>query len=178
MTRLLSAIDRICSAAAAVAAVLLGILFLLGFAEIVLRSAFGISMPIAVEYSGYLLVLVLFLGSGWTLTNAGHIRVTLLSEVVSDKMVRMLDTLCTVIGLVVAGILTVALMDYAYGTWIRGTVSYYSSETPLAYPQALLAIGPAVLTLALVARLIRLLTGQAPEIKPDEHATDSAEPTP
>ncbi len=174
MNFVLSAIDRICSAAAAVAAVLLGLLFALGFAEIVLRSGFGISLPIAVEYSGYLLVLVLFLGSGWTLTHAGHIRVTLLSEVVSQSMVRWLDILCSVIALVVSTILTVALIDYAYGTWTRGTVSYYSSETPLAYPQALLAIGPAVLTLALIARILRLLTGRVPEVK----TAETAEPAP
>ncbi len=174
MNVMLSAIDRICSAAAAVAAVLLGLLFTLGFAEIVLRSGFGISLPIAVEYSGYLLVLVLFLGSGWTLTHAGHIRVTLLSEVVSDSIVRLLDILCSVIALLISSTLTVALIDYAYGTWVRGTVSYYSSETPLAYPQALLAVGPAVLTLALVARILRLLTGRLPEVK----TAETAEPTP
>ena len=174
MNVMLSAIDRICSAAAAVAAVLLGLLFALGFAEIVLRSGFGISLPIAVEYSGYLLVLVLFLGSGWTLTHAGHIRVTLLSEVVSDSIVRLLDVLCSVIALLISATLTVALIEYACGTWVRGTVSYYSSETPLAYPQALLAIGPAVLTLALVARILRLLTGRVPEVK----TAETAEPAP
>ncbi len=159
MNAILKGIDRICFLAAGVAAVLLGGLFVLGITEIILRSAFSISLPFSAEYSGYLLVLVLFLGSGWTLSTAGHIRVSLLSEHVSAKTARLLDGLSTAIALTVSVILTVALMSYAYGTWVRGTVSYYSSETPLAYPQALLVVGLIVLTLALFARLIRLFIG-------------------
>lgn len=159
MSAILKGIDRICFFAAGTAAVLLGALFILGITEIILRSAFSISLSFSAEYSGYLLVLVLFLGSGWTLSTAGHIRVSLLSEHVPAKTARLLDGVSTAIALTVSVILTVALMGYAYGTWVRGTVSYYSSETPLAYPQALLAVGLIVLTLALVARLTRLLTG-------------------
>ena len=88
MQAILKSIDRLCLGAAYGAAVLLAVLFLLGFSEIVLRSGFGISLPFSVEYSGYLLVLVLFLGSGWTLSTAGHIRVTLVSEHISDRAAR------------------------------------------------------------------------------------------
>ena len=54
MTPVLKVIDRICYGAAALAAVLLAVLFLLGITEIALRAAFQISLPFAVEYSGYL----------------------------------------------------------------------------------------------------------------------------
>lgn len=165
MQAILKSIDRLCLGAAYVAAGLLAVLFLLGFAEIVLRSGFGISLSFSVEYSGYLLVLVLFLGSGWTLLNAGHIRVTLISELISDRAAHVLDVLCTVVALVVSAILSIALIEYAYGTWARGTLSYYSSETPLAYPQAFLAVGPIILTLALLARALRLLTGRPVDVR-------------
>ncbi|NKB42944.1 MAG: TRAP transporter small permease subunit [Alphaproteobacteria bacterium] len=160
MNSVLRGIDRICVFAAGVAALLLGALFILGITEIILRSVFSISLSFSAEYAGYFLVLVLFLGSGWTLSTAGHIRVTLLSEHVSPKLARALDGLSTAIALIVSSILTAAMINYALGTWSRGTVSYYSSETPLAYPQAFLAIGLIVLTLALFARLIRVITGE------------------
>lgn len=162
MTRMLSLIDRICYAGAVLAAILLAALFVLGAAEIVLRSAFQISLHFAVEYAGYLLVLVLFLGSGWTLSQGEHIRVTLLREQVSPSLAHRLDILCTVVALIVSAILTVSLMSYAAGTWARGTVSYFSSETPLAIPQTLLSLGPLILCLALFARFIRLLKGDDP----------------
>jgi len=159
MTLILKAIDRLCLWSAGVAAFLLAALFVLGFAEIVLRSGFGISLSFVVEYSGYLLVLVLFLGSGWTLSQGGHIRVTLLSEHVPTRVRYLLDVVCTCIALFVASVLAFSLCSYAMGTWSRGTVSYFASETPLAYPQMLFALGPVILTLAVFARLVRLLRG-------------------
>lgn len=166
MKRFLILVDGLCSATAACAAVLLAVLFLLGITEIVLRSAFNISLPFAVEYAGYLLVLVLFLGSGWTLAQGGHIRVTLLREHLPPFVSRWLDMVCTAVAILVSAILTVSLFQYAYGTWARGTVSYYSSETPLAIPQFILAFGPLILTLALCARLVRLLRGETLEVAP------------
>ena len=157
MTSVLKVIDRICLAGAAVAAVLLSALFLLSLSEILLRSVFRISLPFAVEYAGYLLVLVLFLGSGWTLAQGGHIRVTLLSEHVKQQTVHKLDVLCSTIALFIAGLWSVSMIDFALGTWQRGTLSYFASETPLAIPQGLLVIGPCILTLALFARLVRLV---------------------
>ena len=162
MTFVLKFIDRVCLFAAAAAAVLLSVLFFLGLTEIVLRSAFRISLPFAVEYAGYLLVLVLFLGSGWTLAQGGHIRVTLLTEHVSQRFAHRLDIVCTAIALFIAGLWTVSMIDFAVGTWQRGTVSYFASETPLAIPQGLLAVGPCVLALALFARLVRLHRGEDP----------------
>jgi len=170
MTQLLSLIDRLCFAAAVLAAVLLALMFVLGITEILLRSLFSISLPIVIEYSGYLLALVLFLGSGWTLTQGGHIKVTILSEHVPPHVARILDILCTGVALLVATAMTVALIDFAIGTLMRGTVSFYPSATPLAFPQLIFAVGPLVLSLALVARLIRLLQGQAPDLSSADEA--------
>lgn len=169
MNTILKGIDRICGFAAGIAAVLLAALFVLGISEIILRSVFAISLSFSAEYAGYFLVLVLFLGSGWTLSTGGHIRVTLLSEHVSPKVARVLDGVSTLIALVVSSILTIALIDYTAGTWARGTLSYYSSETPLAYPQALLSVGLVVLTLALFARLVRVVSGTNTTTAPTSH---------
>lgn len=173
MTLVLKLIDRLCVWAAGVAAVLLAILFALGFAEIVMRSAFGISLHFVVEYSGYLLVLVLFLGSGWTFSQGGHIRVTLLSEHIAPNVRRVLDLSCTSVALVISSTLAVSLVSYAVGTWSRGTVSYFASETPLAYPQMLFAMGPVILMLAVFARLVRLLRGDVLD-QPEPSKPDAA----
>ncbi len=168
MTHVLKAIDRLCFAAAVLAAVLLALMFVLGISEIVLRSVFQISLPIVIEYSGYLLALVLFLGSGWTLSQGGHIRVTILSEHVTPGVARLLDILCTCVAFVVAAAMTISLIDFAVGTLVRGTTSFYPSATPLAYPQLVFSAGPLVLSLALIARLIRLLQGREPDVHPSE----------
>ncbi|MSO98678.1 MAG: TRAP transporter small permease [Rhodospirillaceae bacterium] len=164
MNLYLKFVDRICDAAAAVAGIFMLALFALGLAEIVLRSFFATSLSIAVEYSGYMLVITLFLGSGWTLRQGGHIRVTLASERLSPSARRILDIVCTIAGLLVAAFISFALVRFGLGTLERGTVSYFSSATPLAIPQLLLAAGPCVLTLAMSARLIRLLRGEPPDL--------------
>ena len=168
MNSLLGLIDRTCFGAAVLAAVLLAAMFVLGISEIILRSMFQISLPIVIECSGYLLALVLFLGSGWTLSQGGHIRVTLLSEHVPPPIARRLDILCTGIALILAILMTVSLISYAVGTLVRGTVSFYPSATPLAFPQLMFSIGPLVLALALLARLIRLVFDLPPESRSDQ----------
>ncbi|MCH8172993.1 MAG: ATP-dependent Clp protease proteolytic subunit [Proteobacteria bacterium] len=61
---------------------------------------------------------------------------------------------------VIALLLAYGLVSWAFGSWMRGSVSYFPSATPLWIPQAILALGPVVLALSLISRLIRLATGE------------------
>ncbi|MDX2224334.1 MAG: TRAP transporter small permease [Rhodospirillaceae bacterium] len=164
MNGILKTIDAICDAGAAVAGVLLLALFALGFAEVLMRDLFDISLSFAIEYGGYLLILVLFLGSGWTLRQGAHIRVNLLSARLSPAAQRALDIACTAVALVIAVFVAAAVVRYGLGTLARGTRSYFPSATPLAIPQLAFAVGPCILALALVARLIRLARGEAGDL--------------
>ncbi len=163
MRAFLTLIDQICRFGAWLAALLLFALFALGLAEIILRSFFATSLPIVTEYSGYLVAMVFFLGSGWTLANGGHIRMSLVQNRLSAGGVRRLDLACSVTALALSGFMAFALGSWAFGTYERGVVSFFPSATPLWLPQALFALGPVILTLALFARIIRLLQRQAPE---------------
>lgn len=62
MKQLLRLIDLISLVGAVVAAILLLAMFTLGLSEIVLRSAFDISLSVVHEYSGYMLAAALFWG--------------------------------------------------------------------------------------------------------------------
>ncbi|MDX2145266.1 MAG: TRAP transporter small permease [Rhodospirillaceae bacterium] len=157
MKTYLNLVDGLCDAAGWLAAAMMALLFVLGLVEMALRSLADISLSFAVEYSGYLLILSLFLGSGWTLRQGGHIRVSLLSERLGPNARHGLDIMATLVGLAVAVFISFALLRFGWGTWTRGTLSYFSSATPLGYPQLLLALGPTILVLAFSARLIRLL---------------------
>jgi TRAP-type C4-dicarboxylate transport system permease small subunit len=145
-------------------------LFALGLSEIVLRNVFAISLDFSIEYAGYFLVLTLFLGAGWTMREGGHIRVNLVGARLAPGPGRALDIACTVVGLLVCGFMAWSLLKFAFGTLARGTLSYFPSATPIAYPQLLIALGPCVLELALAARLIRLLTGRQADL--DRAATE------
>lgn len=156
---MLRAIDRLCAAAAGLAAGLLGLLFALGLAELIARNVVGIGLAFATEYAGYLLAAILTLPLGHVMTRGRHIRVGLLRDALPAPQQRTLDLAATLIGLVIAAAMSAALVDYAARTFAEGARSYFTSQTPLWLPQALVAAGPCLLTLALVARLVRLLRG-------------------
>lgn len=160
--RLLAAIDRLVRWSAYLAAALLAGLFALSFAEVVSRALFDASLGLALEFGSYLVAHVLLLGSGWALTDRGHIRVSLLLERLTGRARATLELAASLAGLLIAAVLAAALVGYTVETALLGTRSYFPTATPLWIPQALLAVGPAVLALAFLARLIRLLRGEEP----------------
>lgn len=159
----LRAVDGLCRWAAYVSAGILAALFVLGFVEILSRKILNYSIPFALEYSQYMLAILMFGGSAWALREGGHIRVTLLFQAISPTARRVVDFAATSFALVIAVFLAQAFIRFTIVTYQRGSLSYFPSETPLAWPQTAMALGITLISLALVARLIRLAIGEAPE---------------
>lgn len=163
MSRLLRLIDAICLFGAALGGVACLALAVMLIVEVATTSFLRWSQPWAVEYSGYLLAMTLFAGSGWTLARAGHIRVTVVTQFLPQRTMLWADVLATVFSLGVALFVTWACIGYAMRSFELGSESYYPSRTPLWAPQAMLAFGWTVLCLGLFARAVRLVTGQQAE---------------
>jgi TRAP-type C4-dicarboxylate transport system permease small subunit len=130
-------------------------------------SVLGWSQPWAVEYGAYLCAFTLLAGSGYTLTRGAHIRVRIALDYLPAGLARWLDVACTAFALTVVTLLASGLIDLAYRSHARGSVSYYVMQTPLWVPQSLLALSAILLWLALAARAIRLLLGEQPEQSAD-----------
>lgn len=160
MRIVLRLIDGYCLAGGIVAALALACLFLIGAAEILLRYAFATSLTFIVEYNGYLLGIVFLAGLGYVLGRGGHIRVKAATSALPPAALRAVEAACILLGLLISGYLSVALWRLTIGTWQIGTVSYFSSRTPVFLPQGAMALASLTLTLAFVARLLRFLTGQ------------------
>jgi TRAP-type C4-dicarboxylate transport system permease small subunit len=156
---------------AAFAALCCALLAVMLIAESVSTSMLGWSQPWAVEYGAYLCALTLLAGSGYALTRGAHIRVRIALEYLPAGVGRLLDLFCTAIALSVVTLLVSGLIDLAYRSHLRGSVSYFVMQTPLWVPQSLLALSAILLWLALLARAIRLLLGEPPE-----HAADASSP--
>jgi TRAP-type C4-dicarboxylate transport system permease small subunit len=159
----LRAIDAACLAGAWIGAVACALLSAMLILEVVTTSFFNWSQPWAVEYSTYFQAMVLFAGSGWAFRQGAHIRVSLLLGALPPALARLLDLFGTVFALGLCSYLTVALVEQALRTIELGSRSYYPSETPLAWPQGFLAGAFVLLTLAILARLVRLLAGAETE---------------
>ena len=159
----LRAVDGLCRWAAYASAAILAALFVLGFVEILSRKILNYSIPIALEYSQYMLVILMLGGSAWALREGGHIRVTLLFQALGPRARRVVDFAATTFALIISLFLTRAFIAFTIVTYERGSRSFFPSETPLAWPQTAVAFGISLISLALVARLIRLVIGEAPE---------------
>jgi TRAP-type mannitol/chloroaromatic compound transport system permease small subunit len=149
-------IEKIENAGAFMAALTLALMFLLGLAEIVTRSVFETSIPISLEYTGYLVAAAFLMGSGWTLREGKHVRVSLI------KVPEGIELLVTAIALIIALLLAYGLISWTLGSFERGSVSYFPSATALWMPQALFTLGPVILAFSLLGRLIRLLGKEKP----------------
>ncbi|MCH8348131.1 MAG: TRAP transporter small permease [Proteobacteria bacterium] len=158
MKALLIVIEKIENGGAFLAALTLALMFLLGLAEIIMRSFFAASIPVSLEYSGYLVAFSFLMGAGWTLREGKQVRVSLINF--PAKYRRSLELLVTGIALMIALLLAYGLVSWAFGSWMRGSVSYFPSATALWIPQAIFALGPVVLALSLIGRLLRLATGE------------------
>jgi len=157
MKALLNLIEKVENAGAFLAAATLVLMFGLGLSEIVMRSFFGVSIPVSLEYTGYLVATAFLMGTGWTLREGKHVRVALLN--IPERFQKGLEALVTAIALIIACFLAYGLISWTLDSFQRGSVSYFPSATALFIPQALFSLGPVILALSLLGRLIRLFTG-------------------
>ncbi|MCW5772467.1 MAG: TRAP transporter small permease [Rhodospirillaceae bacterium] len=113
------------------------------------------------ELSGYLMVLVVMLGAAEALRRADHIAVDALTERFGPRGKRAVEAIGLVAVLFVAGVIFV-------GAWSDVRFEYRVGEVTEGYlgiqkwiPKSSLVLGMALLILAAVNRLLRLVLGRA-----------------
>ncbi|MEE8371448.1 MAG: TRAP transporter small permease, partial [Sphingomonadales bacterium] len=124
----------------------------------------------------YLLAVAFLAGSGWTLSEGGHIRMTLLSDRLNAGQQRLAGLLTATIGLLTSITLTAGLVTWTAGTFLRGTVSFYPSATPLWLPQAFLTQAAIILSLSILGELIRIWRGSGENPAPDSEVSPEDAP--
>lgn len=149
--------------AAALSALLTVSIVVMILSEIVARSLFNYSLSFAWEYSAYAMGVAMFGGAAYALRTGGHIRVSLLASSVPPRAAYWIDVFCTVVAIAISVFISYALVQFAWRSYLAGSTAPTVSATPLVIPQAAIAIGAALLSLQLVARLARLLLGRVPE---------------
>ncbi len=167
---LANGIDRVNVAGAWVAAIGCAILALILVVEAISTATFAWSQPWSVEYASYLCAITLFGGAGYALRHSAHIRVAVALHYCPKPLVRLLDFCCTIAALAITTILAYGLIELAIRSAERNSRSYFTMQTPLAWPQGLLAAAIVLLALALVARAIRILIGDAPDLAEERPA--------
>jgi len=115
-------------------------------------------IPIAWEYSSYLMAAAFTFGAAMTLRAGGHIRVSLLLANATPSLRRLLDIASAAVALVFMAFLAYAMVKFTYASFAKGQTSI-QSETPVWIPQAAVTFGMVLLALQFLARLIQALLG-------------------
>ncbi|MBM3491819.1 MAG: TRAP transporter small permease [Alphaproteobacteria bacterium] len=158
--------DAIARLSGYVGAAAMAAIAVLIIAEVFMRGLFNYSLSFAWESATYCLMGAVFLGAAFTLRSDGHIRVNLLTENVPKSLGRLVDMACTLVGIGFCAFLTHALTQKTLDDFASGSHTPTPMETPLVIPGGVIALGLLMLTLQMVARLVRLFLGEPPEIDP------------
>jgi TRAP-type C4-dicarboxylate transport system permease small subunit len=156
LRRILDALYRGAGLAAAACIVLLALLVL---AQIVGRW-FGVVVPAAEDFAGYLLAAASFLALAHTLREGAHIRVRLVTERLPVRLRAGIEGLVLLVGSLFALWAAWHAGAMVLESWQFGEVASGSVAVPLWLPQAPLALGLGVLALALLDACLAHLRGK------------------
>jgi TRAP-type C4-dicarboxylate transport system permease small subunit len=161
---ILELLDRLSRLDGWLGAVCLASLTALMLAEVFVRAVSNVtslvpaSIPVAWEWSSYLMAATFTFGAAMTLRAGGHIRVSLLLANAPPALRRVLDVATAAVALVFMAFLAYAMVKFTYASYAKGQTSI-SSDTPLWIPQAVVTFGMVLLALQFLARMIQALLG-------------------
>jgi TRAP-type C4-dicarboxylate transport system permease small subunit len=122
------------------------------------------------EICGYLLATASFLALAGTLKAGAHIRVTMVLGGLSESARRLTEIWAFGFAAVVTGYMTWQLANFAWVSLRFHEVSSGVARVPLAYPQATMAFGAAILTVAFIDEFVVVLTRGRPSFRAAEDA--------
>lgn len=154
--RLLDALYDGAAALAALCMVLLLVMVMLG----IVGRALHFHLPGTDAYAGYLMAASGFLALAHTLKRGEHIRVTLLLSHLRGGAQRGLELWALAAAGALAGLLAFYSARLAWQSHVFNDISTGNDATPLWLPQLGMAIGTAVLLVALVDELVLEWRGQ------------------
>lgn len=143
---------------ASAAAFLLSVMLII---EVITTSFFNWSQPWAVEYSGYLLAVIMFAGSGWALGQNAHIRVAVLTTRLPARYQRALGLVTGAMAFALSSYMAKVTTENAWRSFVIGSTSVYPSHTPIFLPQGFLALSMILLALGFLNHLLKLVANGA-----------------
>ncbi|MCY0096047.1 TRAP transporter small permease [Hoeflea ulvae] len=150
-------LDAIYTISGLVSAMLIAAICLLVTTQVVLNLvtktgllSVNLTIPSYADFAGYMLAASTFLALAYTLVRGGHIRVTMVLNIVPTGLRLVGEVVSLLIGTVVSGVATyymyrLTLESYEFGDMSSGIVAI-----PLFVPQSTVLAGLLILTIALI----------------------------
>ena len=118
--------------------------------EIAGRYVFGFSLLVVDEWSGYLLVMVIFLGLAYTMRVKGFMQMEFLIRQLGPRKRNLLTVFLIFGALIYSILIEYRLVLIAWSSYSSNYVSVSIAQTPLCIPQAFMPIGMMLLILELL----------------------------
>lgn len=122
------------------------------------------------EIAGYLLATASLLALGLALKSASHIRITILLGLLPPRPRWIFELIALGVSAGFAIFMTARMTLLAYDSWLYNEVSFGLVPVQLVWPQAAMAFGLLVFTIALIDELIITLTTGKPSFVAAEDA--------
>lgn len=122
------------------------------------------------EICGYMLAAASFLALAPTLKAGAHIRVTMALNGLSVGLRHIAEFFAFSIAAVAAAYMTWHFANFAYVSFLFDEVSAGVIRVQLGYPQAFVALGSLILTIALIDELVAIATRGRPSFRDAEEA--------
>lgn len=133
--------------------------------DVIARYVFNSPTLWADEVSSYLLIAIVFMGLAPNLRQDGHIRIDVLTSLVSGSTRVALEVLAYAAGIIFSILMLVGIWTRFSNFWSRGTLSDSPLMTPLWMPMVPVVVGAVALvlftTLGFIVSTHSLLTGTA-----------------
>ena len=154
------------------AAGILAAVFMIGTLAMVLASVLGRMMNFNLRgsdaYAGYCMAAAGFLALAHTLKRGEHIRVTLILDSLGSTGRHRLELVAHGIALFFSGMFAFFTARLVYQSYAFNDISQGNDATPLWIPQIAMALGAAVLFIAILDEFVLLASGR--KLKPiDSH---------
>lgn len=156
------ALGRIVDAGLALSAIAVLAMMLLITVEVLGRNLLRVSTLVADEMSGYLLVIVTFLGLAYTLRTGGFIRVDTYRARLRGRARRALDLVIYALAAGYVAVLDWYFWGFTIASYRFGSTSIYFTQTPLWIPHACMALGGTLLLVEILAGLALVAQGCGP----------------
>lgn len=155
MGKFIKLVDRINQGTGIITGFMMILATVMVLLEIITRTVFSKTLYITEEYTGYLMVGITFVGLAFTLKEKGHIRMTFLQTVLKGKARMYLEMYALTVGLLFFIVITYTTAGFFWDSVVSQTRSMQISSTYIAIPQFFMPLGSFLMTMQLIAELMR-----------------------
>ena len=134
---------------------ILAMVFLM-FAEIVSTKIFSYSLPYVIEYSEYLVPIIVFWGAAYTLAERGHVRADILVHHFPESARRWILLAGYILGLIFLIVVFWQLLNVALRSIEMKRYSFYPTPSPIGPPQLFACIGLGLFVFQLLVEIVRM----------------------